>query len=140
LSSHKTFQINWELIYMSREAVGLDGLTDPQREGAALIAAGIAPSAIAERLSVERSTVSRWQRDKRFRSAVAALVAERDGELAGALRELAMLAVDRIEDCLSSPDPAVRLKAAALVMQSIGAARMMKASIGAAPDHAESAG
>ena len=125
---------------MSREAVGLDGLTDPQREGAALIAAGIAPSAIAERLSVERSTVSRWQRDKRFRSAVAALVAERDGELAGALRELAMLAVDRIEDCLSSPDPAVRLKAAALVMQSIGAARMMKASIGAAPDHAESAG
>ena len=124
---------------MSREAVGLDGMTDGQREAASLIAAGIAPSAVAEQLSVTRETVSRWQRDKRFRAAVAAVVAERDAELGGGLRELALLALDRIEDCLSSPDPSVRLKACALVLQSIGAARMMKASIGAAPEHGDSA-
>jgi DNA-binding NarL/FixJ family response regulator len=47
---------------MSGEVVGLDGLTDQQREGARLAAAGWRGVDIAEHLDVAPETVSRWRK------------------------------------------------------------------------------
>lgn len=51
---------------MSGEVVGLDGLTDQQREAVRLAAAGWRSVDIADHLGVAQETVSRWRQKPEY--------------------------------------------------------------------------
>lgn len=113
---------------MSAEAVGMDGLTGPQREAVPMLAVGTRGIDVAESVGVTPETVSRWMKQKVFRAAVARAVADMDHEATGYLRELTMHALGVLEELLKAGDPAVRSKAAIAILQTSGISRAMKAA------------
>ena len=123
---------------MSAEAVGLDGLTDPQREGAQLMAQGYKQRDIAEAVGVDEATVSRWKRRPAFIALVQAIHAESNAELAARMGELTHRALDVLEAALEyRHDPRVGMKAAIALLQLSGVGRMTRAAQTAPGDASE---
>jgi len=112
---------------MSGEVVGLDGLTDQQREGARLAAAGWRGVDIAEHLDVAPETVSRWRKKPEFIAAIEAILNEVRSEVAGRMVELTDKALDVVEQTLEHPfDRALKLRAAVALLQISGIGRAMQ--------------
>ncbi|WP_295538266.1 hypothetical protein [uncultured Thiohalocapsa sp.] len=104
-----------------------DGLTDQQRRGAELAAAGWAGVDIASELNVRPETVSRWRKLPAWQAAHEAVVAEVRGELEGALTELAGAALGELEQLLTyRHDPGIRLRAATALLQMAGVGRAQR--------------
>ena len=102
-----------------------DGLTDQQRRGAELAAAGWTGVAIAAELDVRPETVSRWKRLPAWQAVYTAIVAEARGELQASLRDLAGMALDVVEGTMAGDyDPALRLRAATEVLRLAGVGRV----------------
>jgi hypothetical protein len=112
---------------MSGEVVGLDGLTDQQREGARLAAAGWRGVDIAEHLDVAPETVSRWRKKPEYVAAIEAILSEARSEVAGRMVELTDKALDVVEQTLEHPfDRALKLRAAVALLQVSGIGRAMQ--------------
>ncbi len=123
---------------MSAEAIGLDGLTDPQREGARLMAAGYKQRDIAEAVCVDEATVSRWKRRPAFIALVQAIHAESNAELAARMAELVDKALDVCESLLEyRHDPNLKLRAAIAIINASGITRMTRAAQTAPGDASE---
>lgn len=127
---------------MGAEAVGLDGLTDPQREGARLMAQGYKQRDIAETVGVDEATVSRWKRRPAFVALVQAIHAEANAEIIGRMADLTHRALDVCESLLEyRHDPGLKLRAAIAIINASGITRMSKAAAPTAPgDVTEAAG
>jgi len=109
---------------MSGEVIGIDGLTDQQREGARLAATGWRGVDIAEHVGVAQETVSRWRKKPEYAAAVEAILTEARLEVAGRMADLTDKALDVIEDTLDSKyDRRVKLRAAIAVLQLSGVGR-----------------
>jgi hypothetical protein len=109
---------------MSGEVIGIDGLTDQQREGARLAAAGWRGVDIAEHLGVAQETVSRWRKKPEYVAAIEAILSEARLEVAGRMADLTDKALDVIEDTLDYKyDRRVKLRAAIALLQLSGVGR-----------------
>lgn len=109
---------------MSGEVIGIDGLTDQQREGARLAATGWRGVDIAEHLGVAQETVSRWRKKPEYVAAIEAILSEARLEVAGRMADLTDKALDVIEDTLDYKyDRRVRLRAAIALLQLSGVGR-----------------
>jgi hypothetical protein len=112
---------------MSGEVIGIDGLTDQQREGARLAAAGWRGVDIAEHLDVAPETVSRWRKKPEYVAAIEAILSEARSEVAGRMVELTDKALDVVEQTLEHPfDRALKLRAAVALLQISGIGRAMQ--------------
>jgi hypothetical protein len=127
---------------MSGEVVGLDGLTDQQREGARLAAAGWRGVDIAEHLEVAPETVSRWRKKPEYIAAIEAILSEARSEVAGRMVELTDKVLDVVEQTLEHPfDRALKLRAAVALLQISGIGRAMSSrTVTQTTDQAEEAG
>jgi hypothetical protein len=109
---------------MSGEVIGIDGLTDQQRKGARLAAAGWRGVDIAEHLGVAQETVSRWRKKPEYVGAVEAILSDARLELAGRMADLTDKALDVIEDALDYKyDCRIKLRAAIALLQLSGVGR-----------------
>ncbi len=111
------------------DPVGIaDGLTDQQRRGAELAAAGWAGVDIAAELGIRAETVSRWRRLPSWQAAHDAIVAEVRGDLEASLRELAEKALAELEALVEyRHNPTIRLRAATVLLQMAGVGRSQQA-------------
>lgn len=117
---------------MSGEVIGIDGLTDQQREGARLAAAGWRGVDIADHLGIAQETVSRWRKKPEYVAAIEAIFAETRAEVAGRMSELTNKALDVLDEMLDYRyDPALKLRAASTVLQISGVARALSAGASA---------
>lgn len=106
---------------MSGEVIGIDGLTDQQREGARLAAAGWRGVDIAEHLDVAPETVSRWRKKPEYVAAIEAILSEAHSEAAGRMVELTDKALDVLEETLDYKyDRRIKLRAAIALLQLSG--------------------
>lgn len=111
---------------MCAEVIGIDGLTDQQREGARLAAAGWRGVDIAERLEVAPETVSRWRKKPEYIAAIEAILSEARSEVAGRMVELTDKALDVMEDMLEYRyDSRLKLRSAIALLQVAGTGRAM---------------
>jgi hypothetical protein len=85
---------------MSAEVIGIDGLTDQQREGVRLAATGWRGVDIAEHLGVAQETVSRWRKKPEYVAAIEVILSEARLEVAGRMADLTDKALDVIEGTL----------------------------------------
>ena len=109
---------------MSGEVIGIDGLTDQQREGARLAAAGWRGVDIAEQLGVAQETVSRWRKKPEYVAAIEAILSEARLAVAGRMADLTDKALDVVEDTLDYKyDRRVKLRAAIALLQLSGVGR-----------------
>lgn len=109
--------------------VGLDGLSDQQREGARLAAQGWRGCDIADHLGVAQETVSRWRRKQEYLQAIEGHLADARTEVTGRLGDMVQKALDVIEDQLDyRHDRALKLKAAIALLNLAGVGRSMAAS------------
>jgi hypothetical protein len=104
------------------EPVGIeDGLTDQQRRGAELAAAGWSGVDIAHELGIRPETVSRWRRLPQWQAALEAITSEVRGELQASLHELAGKALAELEALVEyRHNPTIRLRAAVALLQMAG--------------------
>lgn len=110
---------------MSGEVIGIDGLTDQQREGARLAAAGWRGVDIAEHLGVAQETVSRWRKKPEYVTAIEAILREARLEVAGRMLGLTDKALEVIEGTLDYKyDRHVMLRAAIALLQLSGSGRV----------------
>jgi hypothetical protein len=117
---------------MSGEVVGLDGLTDQQREGARLAAAGWRGIDIAEHLDVTPETVSRWRKKPEYIAAIEAILSEARSEVAGRMIELTDKALGVMDDMLEYRyDSSLKLRAAIALLQIAGIGRAMSTAASA---------
>ena len=109
------------------EPVGIvDGLTDQQRRGAELAAAGWSGVNIAEHLGVRPETVSRWRRLPSWQAAVDAIVGEVRAEIGGRIMELSQAALDELAELIHYKyDSSLRLRACIALLQLSGAGRVV---------------
>ena len=126
---------------MSGEVIGIDGLSDQQREGARLAAAGWRGVDIAEHLGVAQETVSRWRQKPEYIAAIEAILSAARSETVGRLTELTDKALDVIDEMLDYRyDKSLKLRAAVALLQISGIGRAMSTAASAkAPstsDHA----
>ena len=111
---------------MSGEVIGIDGLTDQQREGARLAAAGWRGVDIAEHLDVAPETVSRWRQKPEYIAAIEAVLSEARAETVGRLADLTDKALDVIDEMLEYQyDKSLKLRAAVALLQISGIGRAM---------------
>ena len=104
-----------------------DGLTDQQRRGAELAAAGWSGADIAHELGIRPATVSRWRRLPAWQAAHDAIVAEVRGELEASLTELASKALVELEALLGyGYNPSIRLRASIALLQMAGVGRVQQ--------------
>ena len=104
-----------------------DGLTDQQRRGAELAAAGWSGVDIGSELGVRPETVSRWKRLPAWQAAYDAIVAEVRGELEASLTELAGKALSELEALLGYDyDPSIRLRASVALLNMAGVGRVQQ--------------
>ncbi|MEA3277969.1 MAG: helix-turn-helix domain-containing protein [Pseudomonadota bacterium] len=116
---------------MSGEVIGIDGLTDQQREGARLAAAGWRGVDIAEQLDVAPETVSRWRKKPEYVAAIEAILSEARLEVAGRMADLTDKALDVIEDTLDYKyDRRIKLRAAIALLQLSGVGRVTSSRSG----------
>ncbi len=117
---------------MSGEVVGLDGLSDQQREGARLAAAGWRGVDIADHLGVAQETVSRWRQKPEYIAAVEAILSEARSETVGRLAELTDKALDVMDEMLEYRyDKSLKLRAAVALLQISGISRAMSTAASA---------
>lgn len=111
---------------MSGEVIGIDGLTDQQREGARLAATGWRGVDIAEHLDVAPETVSRWRQKPEYIAAIEAVLSEARAETVGRLADLTDKALDVIDEMLEYRyDKSLKLRAAVALLQISGIGRAM---------------
>ena len=111
---------------MSGEVIGIDGLSDQQREGARLAAAGWRGVDIAEHLGVAQETVSRWRQKPEYIAAIEAILSAARSETVGRLTELTDKALDVIDEMLDYRyDKSLKLRAAVALLQISGIGRAM---------------
>jgi hypothetical protein len=125
---------------MSGEVIGIDGLSDQQREGARLAAAGWRGVDIAEHLGVAQETVSRWRKKPEYIATIEAILSAARSETVGRLTELTDKALDVIDEMLDYRyDKSLKLRAAVALLQISGIGRAMStaasAKIPSASDH-----
>lgn len=110
--------------------VGLDdGLTDQQREGARLAAAGWKGTDIADSLGVRQETVSRWRKLPTYRAAIEGHLADSRNATAGRMADLVEHALDVIEEQMDyKHDRSIKLRAAIALLQLSGLGRAMAAA------------
>jgi hypothetical protein len=104
------------------DPVGIeDGLTDQQRRGAELAAAGWSGVDIASELGIRQETVSRWRKLPAWQAAHDAIVNEVRGELRASLHLLAGKALAELEELVEyRHDPGIRLRASVALMRMAG--------------------
>lgn len=116
---------------MSGEVIGVDGLTDQQREGARLAATGWRGVDIAEHLGVAQEAVSRWRKKPEYVAAIEVILSEARLEVAGRMADLTDKALDVIEDTLDYKyDRRVMLRAAIALLQLSGVGRAVSSRSG----------
>lgn len=109
--------------------VGIDGLSDVQREGARLAAQGWRGVDIADHLGVAQETVSRWRRKPEYVAAIEWHLADMRAEVAGRMSDMVQTALDVVEGLMEHGyDPALRLRAAIALLQLAGVGRSMTAT------------
>lgn len=114
---------------MSGEVIGIDGLTDQQREGARLAAAGWRGVDIAEHLDVAPETVSRWRQKPEYIAAIEAVLSGVRAETVGRLADLTDKALDVIDEMLEYRyDKSLKLRAAVALLQISGIGRAMSSA------------
>lgn len=113
-----------------KHPVGIeDGLTDQQRRGAELAAAGWSSVDIAAKLGIRQETVSRWRKLPQWQAAHDAIVSEIRGELQASLHELAGKALAELEELVEyRHDPGIRLRAAISLLQQAGIGKVQSRS------------
>lgn len=112
------------------DPVGIeDGLTDQQRRGAELAAAGWSGVNIADEVGVRPETVSRWRKLPAYRAAIDAILSEAHAEISGRVMELSALALDELESLVTYRHaPAIRLRASIEMLRLAGVGRVMSSS------------
>ena len=88
------------------------GLTPIQEQAAILLASGDSFTAVAEKVSVNRSTLYKWQMQITFQCFFNQQCNDYKNNLKNGLFGLANEALSAIRDCLHSDNEATRLKAA----------------------------
>jgi hypothetical protein len=116
----------------TKDPVGIeDGLTNQQRRGAELAAAGWSGVDIAGEIGVRPETVSRWRKLAAWQAAHDAITAEVRGELEASLTELAGKALTELEALLDyRHNPTIRLRASVALLQMAGVGRVQQARSG----------
>lgn len=90
-------------------AVGGDPLTPRQRQAALLLAQGVPPQAVAERLPVGVSTLRRWRQAPVFRAELTRHLAAAEAEAHAQLRAALPVAIAGLVELAQDPsNPAVR--------------------------------
>ena len=95
------------------------GLTPIQEQAAILLASGDSFTAVAEKVSVNRSTLYKWQMQITFQCFFNQQCKEYKDNLKNGLFGLADEALSAIRDCLHSDNEATRLKAAMWVTDKV---------------------
>ena len=109
--------------------VGIDGLSDTQREGARLAAQGWRGVDIADHLGVAQETVSRWRRKPEYIAAIEGHLADSRAEVTGRMGDMVQKALDVVEELLDYQyDKALKLRAAIALLQLAGIGRSMTAT------------
>lgn len=109
--------------------VGIDGLSDTQREGARLAASGWQGVDIAEHLGVTQETVSRWRRKPEYIRAIEGHLASARVEVTARIGDMIQKALDVVEDQMDYQfDRALKLRAAIALLQLAGVGRTMTAA------------
>ena len=109
--------------------VGIDGLSDTQREGARLAAQGWRGCDIAEHLGVAAETVSRWRRKPEYIAAIEGHLADSRAQVAGRMGDMVEKALDVVDDMMEYRyDSSLKLRAAIALLQLAGIGRTMSAA------------
>lgn len=95
------------------------GLTPIQEKACILLASGCTITDVAERLSLNRGTLYKWQMQTPFKCFFNKQCADVKYNLVSGMLGLANDAVGTIRECLSSTNDAVRLKAAFWIVEKI---------------------
>lgn len=88
------------------------GLTPIQEQAAMLLASGESVTAVADKLSLNRGTIYKWQKDVTYKCFFNRQCADNRSTLAMGLFGLAQEALTAVRDCLHSQNEQTRLKAA----------------------------
>lgn len=104
------------------EVNALTGLTPLQEQAAILLASGDAITTVAEKISVNRSTLYKWQMQVTFQCFYNQQCTDYKNNLRNGLFGLADEALGAIKDCLHSKNEATRLKAAMWITDKVGVA------------------
>lgn len=101
-----------------------DGLTDQQRRGAELAAAGWSGADIARELQVRPETVSRWRKLPAWQAAVDGILSEAREAIGARVMELSERALDELEQLVSyRHNPSIRLRACIEMVRLAGVGR-----------------
>lgn len=95
-----------------REVSTTTGLTPIQEQAAMLLANGESVTAVANKLSINRSTIYDWQKQVTYRCFFNRQCADNRSTLAIGLFSLAQEALTAVRECLHSDNEQTRLKAA----------------------------
>ena len=95
------------------------GLTALQEKCAVLLAAGTSITDTASALNLDRGTIYRWQKKITFTCYLNRLQAEAKEVLEGSLFEMKALALKALKEALSSPNEALKLKAATWLLERL---------------------
>ena len=96
------------------------GLTPIQEKACILLASGCTVMEVAERLSLNRGTLYKWQNQTPFKCFFNKQCADIKGNMVRGLLGLADDAVKTIRESLNSANDAVRLKAAFWIVERVG--------------------
>ncbi|WPL11366.1 MULTISPECIES: hypothetical protein [Thiorhodovibrio] len=109
----------------STDPVGIeDGLTDQQRRGAELAAAGWSGVDIAGELNVRPETVSRWRKLPAWQAAVDGILSEARAVIGSRVLDLSERALDQLELLVEyRHNPTIRLRACIEMVRLAGVGR-----------------
>lgn len=111
--------------HTTTDPVGIeDGLTDQQRRGAELAAAGWSGADIARELQVRPETVSRWRKLPAWQAAVDGILSEAREAIGARVMDLSERALDELEALVSyRHNPSIRLRACIEMVRLAGVGR-----------------
>ena len=92
-------------------------ISDRQRRAIEALLVSKSTSEAAERSSIPRRTIERWKSDAGFQDAYRAASREKLGETVGRLRSAASEAVNALREALQADAPAVRVRAATVLLE-----------------------
>lgn len=105
------------------------GLTPQQEQACILLASGESVTDVADKLSLNRGTLYKWQQNKAFECYYNKRCQEYKEEVRNGLLGLHQQAVATIEQLITTGSEATRLKAATLVLEKIEAIEVGETSI-----------